>query len=519
MELLTPTPKPTATAMKRLLLAAALLPVTLLAKDTRWASTSDPYWETGDWSNGMPGSLDFADGNLDTAYFSDAGTVPNVLLQHDIYLGRITFNQRNAAPENFVIGEPDGPSLHFIFTGGYYENHCMPGDYENVVETIAAPMKLYSSYQFYSDATSPTSYFVLGDISAGTTGTIDCQLKGVNIGANEVRGVISDGAGKLQVTKLQAGTWTLSGANTFSGVVSVSVGTLIAGDDVPATGPGPFGANDAANAVRLGYANPASAAWAMPCRILAGTKKDGTPVTIAKRIDIQTNNKIATWPQDTILGGANTNGTSRFTGVVSNYRPLFLQCATGGRCAFEASWSLHDRPVIIGYPDAEGTVALVSNLSTAGGLIVSNGTLEVVGTTTSSLDIPVSAGATVLGTGTLRANLVAEAGAILSGGTNGVGTLTINGNATLASGAILSLPAKDTEAPFLSVTGELSLNGAMLQAERFASDPVRRIVAVHAEGGIVGTPNLTALPKVCSVDITETDIVLSFRQPTKILIL
>jgi fibronectin-binding autotransporter adhesin len=53
-------------------------------------------------------------------------------------------------------------------------------------------------------------------------------LGGTNSGANEIQGAIIDNAaaGNIGVTKANSGTWTLSGANTYSGATIVSEGTL-----------------------------------------------------------------------------------------------------------------------------------------------------------------------------------------------------------------------------------------------------------------------------------------------------
>lgn len=53
-------------------------------------------------------------------------------------------------------------------------------------------------------------------------------LNGTNTGANLVQGVIGDGTdgGKLALVKNEAGTWTLTGANTYTGDTTVSGGIL-----------------------------------------------------------------------------------------------------------------------------------------------------------------------------------------------------------------------------------------------------------------------------------------------------
>lgn len=51
------------------------------------------------------------------------------------------------------------------------------------------------------------------------------QLDGTNTG-NTITGIIANGLNTVSVTKANTGTWTLSGANTYSGTTTVSGGTL-----------------------------------------------------------------------------------------------------------------------------------------------------------------------------------------------------------------------------------------------------------------------------------------------------
>jgi len=52
-------------------------------------------------------------------------------------------------------------------------------------------------------------------------------LRGTNTGDNEFAGTIPDGANMTLITKLDAGRWILSGENTYSGMTTVSGGTLV----------------------------------------------------------------------------------------------------------------------------------------------------------------------------------------------------------------------------------------------------------------------------------------------------
>ncbi|MGV3663627.1 MAG: autotransporter-associated beta strand repeat-containing protein [Prosthecobacter sp.] len=77
-------------------------------------------------------------------------------------------------------------------------------------------------------ASASTTLVIAGGISsATTTATETLTLGGTNTGNNLVSGNISNGtANALALVKSGAGTWTLSGANTYTGGTSISGGTL-----------------------------------------------------------------------------------------------------------------------------------------------------------------------------------------------------------------------------------------------------------------------------------------------------
>ncbi|NBP46273.1 MAG: hypothetical protein EBU72_13855, partial [Betaproteobacteria bacterium] len=66
-----------------------------------------------------------------------------------------------------------------------------------------------------------------GTIALGNTGTINGSGKNLTLGGAQggsMAGIIGTGAGTL--TKQDAGTWSLNGVNTFTGMVTVNAGTL-----------------------------------------------------------------------------------------------------------------------------------------------------------------------------------------------------------------------------------------------------------------------------------------------------
>ncbi|WP_143744020.1 beta strand repeat-containing protein, partial [Polynucleobacter cosmopolitanus] len=65
---------------------------------------------------------------------------------------------------------------------------------------------------------------------SGTTAARTFTLTGANTGDNKISAVLANNTGATSLTKSGAGTWWLSGANTFTGGVTISAGTLKLGN-------------------------------------------------------------------------------------------------------------------------------------------------------------------------------------------------------------------------------------------------------------------------------------------------
>lgn len=83
-------------------------------------------------------------------------------------------------------------------------------------------LALMGSQSFTNNSTNPLSILGVSAVSGAYTLT----LTGSSTAANIVSGSIINGSGTLALSKTGVGTWTLSGANTFTGGVTLSAGTL-----------------------------------------------------------------------------------------------------------------------------------------------------------------------------------------------------------------------------------------------------------------------------------------------------
>lgn len=90
------------------------------------------------------------------------------------------------------------------------------------------------------------------NLTATGTGPKVLTLQGSTAGTGQISGAIVNGNGTTSVTKAGTGTWTLSGANTYTGTTTISSGTLSASNIVVAGGSSNLG--NASSAVVLGDA-------------------------------------------------------------------------------------------------------------------------------------------------------------------------------------------------------------------------------------------------------------------------
>ena len=138
--------------------------------------------------------------------YSQAQTTAGAANDPGTIFGTVELNVTNVNP-NYVLDFGSGGALTNL-----------------VASTYTSALTLSGTASIDSSASAAT--YSTGGITASTAGTKTLNLTGSNTGANLISSAIGDGSGAIAITKGGAGTWTLSGTNTFTGNIRVDVGIL-----------------------------------------------------------------------------------------------------------------------------------------------------------------------------------------------------------------------------------------------------------------------------------------------------
>lgn len=218
------------------------LPVNAQTSGTWTGGGADGNWTTtGNWQGGtVPGSASLPDAGVAT-FNNSTNAGRTIVLTAFRNIGGLYFNTGSVGA--FTLGTTGGSALQFYpSNGGGAPTYSiqMTSSVTNA-QIINAPIVFRrnsatnsgGNQTILNDATNSAATLTLGgsvSVLSADSGSANRTLilSGSNTGANTVSGVIQEGGGiyLAALQKTGAGTWTLTGTNTYSSTTTLSGGIL-----------------------------------------------------------------------------------------------------------------------------------------------------------------------------------------------------------------------------------------------------------------------------------------------------
>ena len=362
--------------------------------DATWTPAANDWVTGANWLPATaPGSVSGTVLNPDTATFSSTAghTFTTVSVDNNRNLQNITFN---AAAEAYTLMFTSGIFTFLLTADGVIQNNSSTANNQN----INLNTQLNGAYTLNSNSNvSGDIYtmnfgksFVSDSITQAVTGAL--TLGGANTGNNTISTDLKNGAGTLSLIKNGAGTWVLSGANSYTG------GTNINGGVLQLTGAGTLGSTLAANTITLNggtleVASGVNSAFTTAQNITVassgGTIQSdaitGITLTDSGSVSIASGNTL------TVTGSGNTTLSGNLTGGSGGANGSFNKTGTGtlilsGTNSFnDISFHVTGGTLQLGSSGALGYVRYPSSVN-SGGTLDLNGSI-IPGTSFSELGI------------------------------------------------------------------------------------------------------------------------------------
>jgi fibronectin-binding autotransporter adhesin len=353
------------------------------------------------------------------------------------------------------IGASSNAAANLVIGNGATLRYTGAGDTTDRLFTLSA-----GSSVIESSGTGAIDFSNTGSAAYAGTGNRTLGLGGTNTGDNVMGGTIIDGPGGITTLgKNGAGTWLLTGTNTYTGNTVINAGTLQVGDG--GTTGSVASANIIVSAGTLAFDRSDTSTVVGTISGAGNVVQKGSGTTVLASTETYTGG--TTIAAGTLqLGNGGANGS-----IVGNV-------ADNGTLAFDRSDVYTFAGLVSGtggltQRGAGTTVLSVAN-AYKGATTVEKGTLLVNADQTAATgDTTVQAGGFLGGDGILGGNVTVQQGGAINPGASSTaaGTLTINGNLSLADSSAMNYQfgqANVVGGPLNDLTvvhGNLSLDGAL----------------------------------------------------------
>lgn len=451
---------PAARLLLATMLATALTQSAQAANGT-WSSTAGTGdWITAaNWGGTVPGASGAASnntGNTDVVTFNSGSTNTTIAIDNLRFINSMVFDTGVGA-YSFTGG------LLYLRNGGSITMNANSTSAQVFGNTwqVRQNSSNNGAYSFLNNSTTESATFTF-NVAANTLTNANGRpttltLGGSNTGTNTISSALTN-ATALQavnvITKTGAGTWILSGANTFTGTgattaangIQVNAGTLVAANN------GALGTNATANTNQVSVNS-------------TGTLRIDSGITLDNGLSLNLNNGGTIRSN----GTAATNGRVNVTTVASSSATLSTTGSgdvfTIGNAANDLTGGASDTVLNVSGP---GTVLLGQSSNYTGSWSLNAGTTRLgAATALGSGSVAFGSGSTA--TLQLNGQSVTVAGLnsnaivgtpVIENGTAGSSTLTVNNTGSSAYAGLVQDGAAGTIAITKSGTGTLALNGS-----------------------------------------------------------
>jgi autotransporter-associated beta strand protein len=380
-------------------------------------------------------------------------------------------------------------------------------------DTISAPITLSSSLDI-ANASANTLTLSTGGISSATTGLKTITNSGSGTGGSTLSGIIGNGGGSVAVVQNSATSiLTLSGANTFSGGVTIQSGTLVAGNNAAALGTGAVLLGDTSGnkdaTLRIGnsftYANAITVqagssgnliieAGALNKAVLSGgiTLNNNLTLNLTAAGGGGGVSTTTTLPYLTVSGeiGGTKNLTLNATGLGITSNATGQPAASGYTIsgAITTTGSVTDASTGQIWKTISGNISNISALNKNG----ANSTLILSGTNTYTGPTNVNAGVLrITGSNALQSTpvTVASGGTLqLTSVTVGSGqTLTLSGQGTSFTAGALDTTNNGTYAGSIILAADATIAGSLVNTTLTVSGGITGAEKTLTVGGVGNT--------------------------------